>query len=103
MCWNPSWGASGFWNKKGGGYNLLLMFENIVFVGFTAVSLMWGLYVFLRPAQVIELQRRFYLLINWKIEPVSMVKEIRNTKFMGQFLIFFVVFVCAFRVFLLRK
>jgi len=33
------------------------------------------------------MQRRFYLLINWRIEPVSMEKEIRNTRWMGLFLI----------------
>ena len=43
--------------------------------------------MFLKPARTIEAQRRFYLRINWRIEPVSMRKEIRNTKLMGVFLI----------------
>ncbi len=51
------------------------------------VSLILGILVWKRPERAIEIQRRFYLKINWKIEPVSMEKEIRNTKLMGAFLI----------------
>jgi hypothetical protein len=40
-----------------------------------------------RPELAIEIQRRFYARINWKIEPVSMPKEIRNTRIMGWLLI----------------
>ncbi|MFA4992939.1 MAG: hypothetical protein WC571_03120 [Candidatus Omnitrophota bacterium] len=43
--------------------------------------------MFLKPAAVMEFQRRFYERINWRIEPISMPKEIRNTKFMGLFLV----------------
>jgi hypothetical protein len=50
-------------------------------------SLAIGLFIFLNPAQTIELQRKFYEKINWRIEPISMTKEIRNTKMMGLFLI----------------
>jgi hypothetical protein len=46
-----------------------------------------GLLMFLKPGGVIEFQRRFYAKINWRIEPISMPKEIRNTKLMGGFLI----------------
>lgn len=60
-----------------------MMMENLIFV----VSVMLGLWMFLRPARAIEVQRRFYLMINWRIEPISMRKEIRNTKLMGVFLI----------------
>ncbi len=52
-----------------------------------AVSLAFGFYLLWRPAPVIEMQRQFYLLINWRIEPVSMDKEIRNTRIMGGALI----------------
>jgi len=34
----------------------------------------------------IEIQKRFYARINWRIEPISMQKELRNTKIMGIFL-----------------
>ncbi len=46
-----------------------------------------GLLMFLKPKVVIEFQRKFYAKINWRIEPISMPKEIRNTKLMGLFLI----------------
>jgi hypothetical protein len=36
-----------------------------------------------RPAAAIEFQRRFYLKINWRMEPVSMEKELLATKLMG--------------------
>ena len=40
-----------------------------------------------KPQLAIEIQQRFYAKINWKIEPISMEKEIRNTRIMGGFLI----------------
>jgi hypothetical protein len=46
-----------------------------------------GLFIFLKPDSAIEFQRRFYEKINWKIEPISMAREVRNTKVMGVFLI----------------
>ncbi len=42
-----------------------------------------GLFLFLKPELAIDIQRRFYEKINWRIEPVSMEKELRNTKIMG--------------------
>ena len=55
--------------------------------------LLLGVFLFFRPAQAIELQRRFYLSINWRIEPVSMEKELRVTRYMGIFLILMVLVV----------
>jgi len=49
--------------------------------------LAFGLFLIIRPSLAIEIQRRFYAMINWKIEPISMSKEIRNTRIMGWFLI----------------
>ena len=48
-----------------------------------------GIFCFFRPESAIELQRRFYLTINWRIEPVSWEKEVRNTRAMGLFLVVF--------------
>ncbi len=48
-----------------------------------------GVFVFLKPQKVIDLQIRFYALINWKLTPISMEKEIRNTRMMGFILILF--------------
>ena len=45
-----------------------------------------GLFVFFKPGLTIEIQRRFYEKLNWRIEPINMQKEIRNTKIMGAFL-----------------
>ncbi|MEE8317829.1 MAG: hypothetical protein V3S13_02840 [Candidatus Omnitrophota bacterium] len=47
-----------------------------------------GIFLFFRPDLAIEIQRRFYEKINWRIEPISMPKEIRNTRIMGLFLVF---------------
>jgi hypothetical protein len=46
-----------------------------------------GFFLHRNPSLAIELQKRFYEKINWRIEPVSMEKEIRNTRFMGLLLI----------------
>ncbi len=46
-----------------------------------------GLFSVLRPASCIEIQKRFYAHINWRIEPISMEKEIRNTRILGWFLV----------------
>lgn len=54
--------------------------------------LMVGFFIFLKPALAIEIQRRFYARINWRIEPISMSKELRNTKIMGGFLLALAVF-----------
>lgn len=51
------------------------------------VSFVLGLFLIFKPSAAIELQRRFYESINWRITPVSMPKEIRNTKLMGAFLL----------------
>jgi len=38
-----------------------------------------------KPMRVIELQQRFYSKINWRIEPISLERELHNTKIMGYF------------------
>jgi len=57
----------------------------LILLSFIAIII--GFVLFLNPAFAIEIQRRFYEKINWRIEPISMPKEIRNTKIMGLFLI----------------
>ncbi len=51
------------------------------------VNIIIGLFVFFKPELTIEIQRRFYEKLNWRIEPISMPKEIRNTKIMGILLV----------------
>jgi len=46
-----------------------------------------GVFFILKPSLAIEMQRRFYAKINWRIEPISMHKELRNTRLMGVFII----------------
>ena len=62
---------------------LSVLISIVIFMG----SILLGIFLFFNPGLVIEIQKRFYARINWKIEPISMSKEIRNTKIMGLFLI----------------
>jgi len=43
------------------------------------------------PERVIDIQKWLYSLVNWRMEPISMSKEIRNTRFMGLLLIVFTI------------
>ena len=58
-----------------------------ILVLFSLMGLMAGAFMAINPTLSIEIQRRFYSHINWKIEPISLSKEIRNTRIMGWFLI----------------
>ena len=51
------------------------------------VSLGIGFLCIKNPAGVIRFQQIFYEHINWRLEPISLKKEIRNTRVMGFFLI----------------
>jgi hypothetical protein len=64
---------------------------NILFYSVFLVSLATGIFIVRQPRRVIDIQKKFYLLINWQIEPVSMDIELRNTRWMGLFLILFAV------------
>ena len=63
----------------------------IPFVVISLFSVIFGLLIYLRPQLTIEAQERFYAKINWRIEPISVSREVRNTKIMGLSLIVFVV------------
>ena len=58
-----------------------------ILVLFSLMGLMAGAFMAIHPHLAIEIQKRFYCHINWKIEPISLSKEIRNTRIMGWFLI----------------
>lgn len=64
---------------------------DLIFPGVAALAFSLGLFIFLRPKKVIQLQIKFYSHINWKMEPVSWGKELRNTRFMGLMLVFLVI------------
>ncbi len=61
--------------------------SNLIFLIVAFLSFVFGYWMLSSPQKIIKLQQKFYLLINWRMEPVSMAKEIRNTKIMGLFLI----------------
>ena len=63
------------------------LFLTLILILISVISMLIGLFLFLKPLLAIEIQRKFYEKINWRIEPVSMPKEIRNTKIMGIFLV----------------
>ena len=60
--------------------------EAVIFILAALIALTLGSYIYTSPQEVILLQQKFYTLINWRMEPISMPKEIRNTKIMGAFL-----------------
>jgi len=47
-------------------------------IGFTL-----GILLMLKPQRAIAFQIKFYRLINWDIQPISMAKEVRNTRIIG--------------------
>lgn len=50
---------------------------------FSVIGMIIGLLIFFKPELTIEIQKKFYERINWHIEPISMPKEIHNTRIMG--------------------
>ncbi|MCX5692068.1 MAG: hypothetical protein NTX47_00040 [Candidatus Omnitrophica bacterium] len=47
------------------------------------IAIVFGALVAWKPKKTIEIQIALYRPFNWKIEPISMEKEIRNTRVMG--------------------
>jgi len=64
-----------------------------------AVSMLLGLFIFYAPQKTFDIQKSFYRRINWNIEPISLKKEIRNTKIMGVFLVIFTLMACLFVIY----
>jgi len=67
-----------------------LLIPGLLFI--SPLSIIMGLVLFFKPGLVIEVQRKIYEKINWRIEPISMQKELRNTRGMGLTLIAAAVF-----------
>ena len=63
----------------------------LIFIAISIGAFFLGIFISRRPLQIFALQQAFYRKINWHIEPVNVKKEIRNTRAMGQFLIYFVI------------
>lgn len=47
------------------------------------IAILFGALVAWKPKKTIDIQIALYRPLNWKIEPISMKKEIRNTRLMG--------------------
>ncbi len=54
---------------------------------FAAVGVAFGLLMILKPATIIKLHIATAAKSNWRTEPISMEKELRNMKFRGVILI----------------
>ncbi len=54
---------------------------------FAAVGIAFGLLMILKPATIIKLHITTAAKSNWRTEPISMEKELRNMKFRGVILI----------------
>jgi len=57
------------------------------FILFCLLGLSIGIILIISPGFAIEIQRKFYEKINWRITPISMEKELANTRIMGYFLL----------------
>ena len=55
----------------------------------SAIGLFIGFVLVLKPSLALAIQRKFYEKINWRIEPISMQKEIVHTRVMGLFTVIF--------------
>jgi hypothetical protein len=54
-----------------------------VLISIAIINILLGLFLFLKPASAFRIQKKFYEKINWRIEPISIDRETRNTKIMG--------------------
>ncbi len=48
-----------------------------------AIVIVLGALIAWKPKKTIEIQIALYKSFNWKLEPISLEKEIRNTRIMG--------------------
>ncbi|TAM38324.1 hypothetical protein EPN54_04400 [bacterium] len=64
---------------------------NLLLIGaaFILAGMIFGAFVYFNAPLAIKMQMKFYEKINWRMEPVSMQKEIKNTQIMGLFLFVF--------------
>lgn len=61
--------------------------EIILFMIAISAAILFGIFLMTAPLKAFEIQKKFYAMINWRIEPISLEKEIRNTRVMGLFLL----------------
>ena len=71
----------------------------VIFLVVAVFSFGFAFFIIKNPKKIFEIQKKFYALINWRIEPISLEKEIRNTKLMGLFLFLFTLIICIYYFF----
>lgn len=47
------------------------------------MGMIFGALVAWHPKKILDAQIAFYKHVNWKMQPISMEKEVRNTRMMG--------------------
>ncbi|MFH1622412.1 MAG: hypothetical protein ABIA97_04745 [Candidatus Omnitrophota bacterium] len=62
---------------------MLLFFFLLIEISVTLLAFVNGVICLSRPSLAIKIQQKFYEKINWKIEPINLSKELRNTRIMG--------------------
>jgi multisubunit Na+/H+ antiporter MnhB subunit len=64
-------------------------FEKVIIVAIsvTLVILSFGILCVRRPERAIEMQKKFYEKINWRLEPIVVKRELKNTRIMGIFMV----------------
>jgi len=68
----------------------------LIFISVAVFAVLFGIFVTTNPEKIIDIHKKFYHLINWHMEPISVPKEIRNTKWLGLFLILFTLISCIY-------
>ncbi len=63
------------------------MIEEIIFIAIVFLSFMFSFFLIREPDRIFKIQQRIYRMINWHIEPISLEKERRNTRWMGMFML----------------
>ena len=89
--------GGGYSSQNRGAYGMNIAIA-LFYVIISAFSLLFGMLLLKKPEEAIDLQQKIYEKINWKIEPVSRSKEIRNMRIMGTLLIIFTLSILAFVV-----
>jgi len=72
--------------------------EKFIFAVVAVPAYGFGYFIYRNPMRMFEIQKKFYALINWRIEPISLTKEIRNTRGMGVILMVTVLLAAIFLI-----
>ena len=58
-----------------------------IWLAIASIAIIAGALISWKPRKTIDIQSALYRPFNWKLEPISMEKEIRNTRIMGAFVL----------------